>query len=142
MQHSRDNHLADPSQCANTFPSNCPASSSTGKCSYPPNLTNAEWTLLRDNEGCFKCHHAFEGKCDTPDGNNYLPVSQTFVDAAKKTHHNHPNNHVTAITIAQNTSGSSSAPESSAHPVADIMPRIMNPVVYHAANDATVLDVQ
>ena len=45
MQCGRDNHLAEPSQCANTFLSNCPVSSSStpnGKRSYPPNLTNAE----------------------------------------------------------------------------------------------------
>ena len=45
MQRSRDNHLTEPSRCANTFPSNCPTSSSStpnGKRSYPPNLTDAE----------------------------------------------------------------------------------------------------
>ena len=49
MQHNRDNRLADPSCHTKTFPFDCPASSSAPnmKCSYPPNLTNAEWTLLK-----------------------------------------------------------------------------------------------
>lgn len=93
MQWGRDNHLTDPSQYANTFPSNCPQSSSSapnGKCSYLPNLTDAERTLLRDNEGCFKCCHAFaglhafEGKCEAPNRNNYLLITQATIDVAKR----------------------------------------------------------
>ena len=53
VQQTCDNHLADLSCHANTFPSNFPVSSSLVKCSYPPNLTDAECTLLRDNKGCF-----------------------------------------------------------------------------------------
>ena len=118
LQPSRDNHLTDPSRCANTFPSNCPTSSSStpnGKCSYLHNLTDAEWTLLRDNKSCFKCHHpfaghcTFKGKCDALNGNNYLPVTQATINAAKKAHHICLNNHVAAISITQNEPLSSSA---------------------------------
>ena len=111
---------------------------------YPPNITDAERTLLRDNEGCFKCHcafaghRAFEGKCEALTGTNYTPVTQATIDVAKKTHHVRPNAHVTATSIAQSEPTLSSIPE--IHPVAAIMPGITNPVAYHAANDTTILE--
>ena len=143
-QHSRDNHLADPSHHVNTFPSNCPASSSSAKHSYPLNLTNAEHTLLRDNEGCFKCchtftgHRAFEGKCEAPTGTNYIPVTQATIDAAKKAHHVWLNVHVAATSITQNELTLPLVPE--VHPVTAIMPGIPNPVAYHTANETMVLE--
>ena len=149
MQHNKDNHLAEPSQHANTLLSNCPTSSSStpnGKRSYPPNLTDAEQTLLRDNKGCFKCcqafagHQAFEGKCDPQCGMNYLPITQVTIDAARKTCHNHPNNHVAVVAVAQNDPDSSSPPKTKVHPVAAIMPGISNPTAYHAANVTTILE--
>ena len=73
-------------------------------------------------------------------GNNYIPVTQATIDAAKKTHHNCPNNHVAAVSITQNEPPFSSAPEPSVHLVTAIMLGIMNPVTYHAANNTTVLD--
>ena len=110
LQHNnKDMHLTDPSCQVNTFPSNCPGSSSPApnpKWSHPPNLTDAEWTLLIDNEGCFKCHcvfaghHAFEGKCKAPNGHNYIPITQTVIDAVKKAHCSCPANHVATIAVA------------------------------------------
>ena len=137
-QRNRDNHLADPSRRTNTFPSNWPASSSSAKHSYPPNLTDAKHTLLRDNKGCFKCRRAFEGKCEAPTGTNYTPVTQATIDVAKKTRHAHPNAHVAATSIAQSEPTLSSIPE--IHPVAAIMPGITNLVAYHAVNNTTILE--
>ena len=44
------------------------------------------------------------------------------------------------VSTAQKESGPTSNPELSIHPVAAIMPGIMNPVAYHAVNETTVLD--
>ena len=75
-----------------------------------------------------------------PTGNNYIPVTQAMIDAAKKANHNHPNVHVTAILIIQNEAEPSLTPELSVHPVTAIMPGIPNPVAYHAANKMTILE--
>ena len=137
-QCTRDNHLAGP------FPSSHPASSSPAKRSYPPNLTDAEHTLLRENKGCFKCHHtfaghrAFEGKCEAPTGINYILVTQAMIDMAKKTCCIWLNVSITATSIIQNELTQSSVPE--VHPVAAIMPGIPNLVIYHSANKMTVLE--
>ena len=86
-QHNiRETHLTDSSHHANTLPSSHPASSSFGpnaKHSYLPNLTEAEQAPFRDNEGCFKCchafagHHAFKGKCEVQSGNGYVLTVKT-----------------------------------------------------------------
>ena len=136
-QRTHDNHLADTSCHANTFPSNRPVSSSSVKRLYPPNLTDAKRTLLRDNKHCFKCCRTFEGKCEALTGTNYIPVTQATIDAAKKTRHVRPNTHVATTSITQ-SEPTLSIPE--IHPVTAIMPGITNPVTYHAANNMTVLE--
>ena len=44
------------------------------------------------------------------------------------------------VSINQNEPSSSSAVTPNGHPVATIMPGIVNPVAYHAANSTNILD--
>ena len=63
---------------------------------------------------------------------NYLLITQATVDAARKTRHNHLNNHVAVVAVAQTDPDSSSPPNTRLHPVTAIMPGVLNPTTYHA----------
>ena len=108
-------------------------------------MTDEECHLLRENKGCFKCckpfagHLARDGACDFPSPTNYILVMQPLIMLLKRSYQ--AKKHIAAVTHSQIESSTSSvAQESEAHPIVVFMPGVSNLVTYHATNMLTVFD--
>jgi hypothetical protein len=110
--------------CANTSTAN-----SGNLHRYVPKLTEQEKTLLKDNEGCFKCRHLFVPHC-SKDCPNYFPdlamyktITAKDIDIAK-----HARKGKTVAAIAPTDNDSDTEPAS--NPVVVILRQNVNPVTY------------
>lgn len=104
----RNNVLTEPSRRAN----NASLNSTSAAPSFSLKLTDKEKSLLRDNEGCFKCrrfytdHQSKDCKSDFPSGLNYKECTQSDANADKKSRQNKkPTNKTVAAVMSSSSRG-------------------------------------
>ena len=112
----------------------------------PPSFSYPDWlnrkrTSLKDNEGCFKCHHFSlliipkSAPMSSPDPGNYKTLMLRDVDIAKRAQKGKA---VAAVATVDDDSDDELGP-SSANPVAVVLRQSVNPVTYIPSNDSNVI---
>ena len=139
-----NNHHASSNASTSAAPSNAPHK----QC---PALLQSEHQLLKDNDGCLKCHCLFVNHCaancpnNFPSPVNYRTLTQADVDHSK---HNRGNKTVTEITTSASSVPSTSgdtledAPthtSSTQHHIAAVMGMSRNLVAYAVTNASNVI---